>query len=291
MTPWPFDTVLIANRGEIALRILRSVQAQGLRAVVVHHALDRLSPAVAQADQAIELRGSSSGGGLPRRRRHSRRRACVGGRCDPSGLRIPVRERRIRPQGPGRRHPLHRTNARGHRPDGRQGTGARLRGPGRLSGGALGHRGRRSVQFQRAGPAGGVSAADQAGRRRRRQGDAHRQAVGTARRRDRARAQRGAALLRRWPPLRRALHREPPAHRGAGAGRRHRPGGASVRARVFGAAPLPEDRRRVALAGAGRRHPRSHLLGGRRVSPGVPAIATRAQSNSFSARASSTSSK
>jgi acetyl-CoA/propionyl-CoA carboxylase biotin carboxyl carrier protein len=59
MTPWPFDTVLIANRGEIALRILRSVKAQGLRAVVVHHALDRLSPAVAQADQAIELRGSS----------------------------------------------------------------------------------------------------------------------------------------------------------------------------------------------------------------------------------------
>ena len=59
MRPWPFDTVLIANRGEIALRILRSVQAQGLRAVVVHHALDRLSPAVARADQAIELRGSS----------------------------------------------------------------------------------------------------------------------------------------------------------------------------------------------------------------------------------------
>ena len=59
MTSWPFDTVLIANRGEIALRILRTVQALGLRAVVVHHALDRLSPAVAHADQAIELRGST----------------------------------------------------------------------------------------------------------------------------------------------------------------------------------------------------------------------------------------
>ncbi|HPU53835.1 MAG TPA: biotin carboxylase N-terminal domain-containing protein [Burkholderiaceae bacterium] len=59
MTSWPFNTVLIANRGEIALRILRTVQALGLRAVVVHHALDRLSPAVAHADQAIELRGST----------------------------------------------------------------------------------------------------------------------------------------------------------------------------------------------------------------------------------------
>ena len=43
---WPFDSVLIANRGEIALRIVRSVQRLGLRAVVVHHAVDAGSPAV-----------------------------------------------------------------------------------------------------------------------------------------------------------------------------------------------------------------------------------------------------
>ena len=64
MRPWPFDTVLIANRGEIALRILRSVQAQGLRAVVVHHALDRLSPAVALQSSAASL--SLFTGSLPR---------------------------------------------------------------------------------------------------------------------------------------------------------------------------------------------------------------------------------
>jgi acetyl/propionyl-CoA carboxylase alpha subunit len=29
---WPFDTVLIASRGEIALRIFRSLQPPGLRA-------------------------------------------------------------------------------------------------------------------------------------------------------------------------------------------------------------------------------------------------------------------
>jgi propionyl-CoA carboxylase alpha chain/3-methylcrotonyl-CoA carboxylase alpha subunit/acetyl-CoA/propionyl-CoA carboxylase biotin carboxyl carrier protein len=64
MTPplparWPFDTVLVANRGEIAARVLRTVRALGLRGVVVHHALDRDTPAVRAADQAIEIVGSS----------------------------------------------------------------------------------------------------------------------------------------------------------------------------------------------------------------------------------------
>ena len=43
---WPFSRVLIANRGEIALRILRTVQALGLEAVVVYHAADTATPAV-----------------------------------------------------------------------------------------------------------------------------------------------------------------------------------------------------------------------------------------------------
>ena len=38
---WPFDTVLIANRGEIALRVIRTVHALGLRAAVVFHAAAR----------------------------------------------------------------------------------------------------------------------------------------------------------------------------------------------------------------------------------------------------------
>ena len=56
---WPFERVLIANRGEIALRILRTVQALGLEAVVVHHAADAGTPAVAVADRAIEITGST----------------------------------------------------------------------------------------------------------------------------------------------------------------------------------------------------------------------------------------
>lgn len=56
---WPFDTVLIANRGEIAARILRSVQALGLKGVVVFHAADRNTPAVRAADEAVELTGDT----------------------------------------------------------------------------------------------------------------------------------------------------------------------------------------------------------------------------------------
>ncbi len=56
---WPFDTVLVANRGEIAARVLRSVQALGLRGAVVYHDTDRHSPAVAAADTALEITGDT----------------------------------------------------------------------------------------------------------------------------------------------------------------------------------------------------------------------------------------
>ena len=54
---WPFRSVVIANRGEIAVRILRTVQGLGLRGMLVFHAADRGSPAVAMADLAIEITG------------------------------------------------------------------------------------------------------------------------------------------------------------------------------------------------------------------------------------------
>jgi acetyl/propionyl-CoA carboxylase alpha subunit len=56
---WPFQRVLIANRGEIALRILRTVKALGLDAVAVYHAADAATPAVKAADRAIEITGAS----------------------------------------------------------------------------------------------------------------------------------------------------------------------------------------------------------------------------------------
>ena len=48
-------SVLIANRGEIALRILRSVRALGLAGVAVHTAEDSASPHGAAADAAVRI--------------------------------------------------------------------------------------------------------------------------------------------------------------------------------------------------------------------------------------------
>ena len=56
---WPFQTVLVANRGEIAVRVIRTLRALGLRAAVVFHRADARSPAVALADESIEITGST----------------------------------------------------------------------------------------------------------------------------------------------------------------------------------------------------------------------------------------
>ena len=53
MTRSPFTKVLIANRGEIALRILRACKSMGLETVVVYSQADRHASYVALADQAL----------------------------------------------------------------------------------------------------------------------------------------------------------------------------------------------------------------------------------------------
>jgi acetyl-CoA carboxylase biotin carboxylase subunit len=50
-----FRRVLVANRGEIALRIVRACHEEGLEAVAVYSEADRLSPAVREADFAVPL--------------------------------------------------------------------------------------------------------------------------------------------------------------------------------------------------------------------------------------------
>jgi propionyl-CoA carboxylase alpha chain/3-methylcrotonyl-CoA carboxylase alpha subunit/acetyl-CoA/propionyl-CoA carboxylase biotin carboxyl carrier protein len=49
--------VLIANRGEIACRIIRTLKALGIASVAVYHHEDRAAPHVAMADQAVRLEG------------------------------------------------------------------------------------------------------------------------------------------------------------------------------------------------------------------------------------------
>jgi acetyl-CoA carboxylase biotin carboxylase subunit len=50
-----FDSVLVANRGEIARRIIRTVQRMGLRAIAVHSEADADLPFVTEADDAVLL--------------------------------------------------------------------------------------------------------------------------------------------------------------------------------------------------------------------------------------------
>ncbi|MEX3006912.1 acetyl-CoA carboxylase biotin carboxylase subunit [Hoeflea sp. TYP-13] len=53
MSTVAFDSILIANRGEIACRIICSARALGLRTIAVYSEADRNAPHVAQADEAL----------------------------------------------------------------------------------------------------------------------------------------------------------------------------------------------------------------------------------------------
>ncbi|MFC4669269.1 acetyl/propionyl/methylcrotonyl-CoA carboxylase subunit alpha [Seohaeicola nanhaiensis] len=59
MSDYPFTKVLIANRGEIACRVIRAVHAMGLTAVAVHHAVEAKARHVREADEAVELTGDT----------------------------------------------------------------------------------------------------------------------------------------------------------------------------------------------------------------------------------------
>ena len=54
-----FDTILIANRGEIACRVMETAQAMGVRCVAVYSDADRSAKHVQMADLAVHIGGSA----------------------------------------------------------------------------------------------------------------------------------------------------------------------------------------------------------------------------------------
>jgi 3-methylcrotonyl-CoA carboxylase alpha subunit len=60
MKPLLIRRVLVANRGEIACRILRTLKAMGIASVAVHSDIDRQARHSREADSRVGLGGSES---------------------------------------------------------------------------------------------------------------------------------------------------------------------------------------------------------------------------------------
>src|SRR3954469_2099205 len=52
-----FKSLLVANRGEIAVRVMRTARRMGLRTIAVYSDADAGAPHVRAADQAVRLGG------------------------------------------------------------------------------------------------------------------------------------------------------------------------------------------------------------------------------------------
>ena len=260
MSP-PFRRVLVANRGEIAVRVIRACQALGIETVAVHSDVDAEAPFVRLADQAVAI-----------------------GPAPPaeSYLRLDAIVEAARSTGAEAIHPGYGfLSERPELPEACAAAGLVFVGPPPEAMRLLG------LEARGARPRAGARRADGAGqpeRRRRGRGaggrgrarlPADRQAVGGRRRhrhegRGGRRGARGgpgrgdegrAGVVRRPDGVPRALRPLAAARRGAGAVRRARRPRAPRRARVLAAAPPPEAAGGVAVAGGRAGAARPHGRG------------------------------
>ena len=98
-----FRKILIANRGEIAVRIIRACREMGIASVAVYSEADRRALHVRLADEAVCDRPAAGRAVLPVDRAHPGRPPGETGRAGhPPRLRLPFRERGLCPGGAAR---------------------------------------------------------------------------------------------------------------------------------------------------------------------------------------------
>ena len=250
----PFYKILIANRGEIALRIMRTARRLGYGMVAVYSDADRDALHVREADQAVR----------------------IGGRCRRNPICGSTRSSQPpRPAAPSAVHPGYgflaenAEFAQACRDAGLVFIGPSpeaIRAMGNKAGAKDDHaKGRRALRAglsgrgpERRRDAGGgqedrLSRDDQGRRRRRRARHAAGRGRGGISGALRSARSRGAGRLRRSHGDPGTRHRRAPPHRGPGVRRPPRQRHPSRRARLLGAAAAPEADRGSAVAGGDRR--------------------------------------
>ena len=92
----PFAKVLIANRGEIACRIMRTLRELGIVSVAIHHASEAAARHVRMADEAVQIAGETPVAAHLDGAADHRDRAPLRRGRDPSRLWLSLGKRRLR---------------------------------------------------------------------------------------------------------------------------------------------------------------------------------------------------